>query len=300
MEKRKLGKSNLMVTVLGFGAMELNRMEEKAAARLLNEALDGGINYIDTSPCYGLSEEFIGKAISHRRNEYHISTKCGCNISGEGPGHIFDRKTLLKNIDNSLRLLKTDYIDVWQIHGPMPFELTGGTGNEAIETMQFLKKEGKIRHIAVSYKNGGPKDKLYPAGFSMECIRGYINWDVFDVMQIVYGGLTRRNEKAIAKVAEKGIGTVIRGVIKKYGTGYGELLERARLAELCEHNESPDGFLIRYALSHPGIGTIIIGTANSGHLAENIKTAGLGRLPDDVYDEARRRLDSIGILAEEP
>ena len=92
MEKRKLGNTGLAITALGYGAMELQEVDEPQAARLLNVALDGGINYIDTSPDYGLSEDHIGKAIAHRRGEFILASKCGCHVDAEGkwiaPRHI--------------------------------------------------------------------------------------------------------------------------------------------------------------------------------------------------------------------
>jgi hypothetical protein len=86
--------------------------------RAIDLGQDGGINYIDTSPDYGPSEAYIGQAIAHRRSEYYLAAKCGCNIDPAGKGleppHVWSRQKLLENIENSLRLLKTDYVDVWQ------------------------------------------------------------------------------------------------------------------------------------------------------------------------------------------
>jgi aryl-alcohol dehydrogenase-like predicted oxidoreductase len=300
MEKRNLGRTGLAVTALGYGAMELRHLNEQDATRMLNAVLDGGVNYIDTSPDYGPSEDYIGKAIAHRRNEFHLATKCGCNIDSAGqaqdPRHIWSRQKLLANIENSLRRLKTDHIDVWQLHGPKPEELTGGTSGEVIETMIELKRQGKVRSIGVSSMNGKPGDGLYPAGYGFKHIREFAAWGVFDIIQIVYGGLTRQNEIRIAEAAEKGIGMVIRGVVKRYHNNYDELFEKAKLGELCADNESKDSFLIRFALSHPGISTIIIGTKNLDHLAANIQAATKGKLPANVYRDAQQRLDAIGII----
>jgi aryl-alcohol dehydrogenase-like predicted oxidoreductase len=297
MEKRNLGKTGLEVAALGYGAMELRHVgEQQEATRLLNAVLDGGINYIDTSPDYGPSEAYIGNAIAHRRDEFYLATKCGCNVDQAGklldPRHVWNRARLLANIENSLRLLKTDYVDVWQLHGPLPEELAGGKNDEVIRTMVELKQQGKVRHIGISFKNGGPGDELYPAGYG-KYIPEFASWGVFDVMQTVYGGLTRRNENLIARMAEQGIGMIIRGVVKKYRDNYDELFKQANLDELCRPNENSNSFLIRFALSHPGISTMIIGTKNLDHLAGNIQATAQGRLPDDVYREAKRRLDIV-------
>ena len=299
MEKRKLGRTGPAVTVLGFGAMELRHLNTQDAARVLTALLDGGVNYIDTSPDYGPSEEHIGKAIAHRRNEFCLATKCGCNIDSTGqamdPRHVWSRQQLSKNLDNSLRLLKTDHFDTWQLHGVKPEELSGGKGGEVIETMIELKRQGKIRAIGVSFMNGKQGEELYPAGYGFKYLREFAAWGVFDLMQVVYGGMARQNEARISEAAEKGIGIVVRGVVKKYHDNYAELFAKAKLNELCADNESMDGFLVRFALSHPGISTMIIGTKNLDHVAANIAAAEKGKLPAATYAEAKRRLDAIGI-----
>jgi len=162
-----LGKTGLAITALGYGAMELRSLDEAAAARVLNAVLDSGITYVDTSPDYGPSEVYIGKAIAHRRHEFFLASKCGCNIDRDGrgmePGHIWSREKLLDNVETSLRLLKTDHLDVWQLHGPRPDELEGGRLGAVVETMQQLKRQGKVRFIGLSFKNGRAGDELHPA-----------------------------------------------------------------------------------------------------------------------------------------
>jgi aryl-alcohol dehydrogenase-like predicted oxidoreductase len=302
MEKRQLGQTGLYVTALGYGAMELRNMEEQGSLRLLNAVLDSGINYIDTSPDYRMSETYIGKAIAHRRDEFYLATKCGCHVDERGnpqdPSHIWSRERLLANVENSLRLLKTDHIDVWQLHGTRPGWLAGGQNDEVIKTMQELKQQGKVRAIGISFRNGRQGDDMYPAGYGFEGMQEFMTWGVFDVIQIVYGGLTRKNEIGLAQAAELGIGMIVRGVVKRYFPDYDELFERARLNELCEADESPNGFLIRFAMAHPGISTMIVGTSNPAHLAENVAAAGKGELPEDVYAEAKRRLDAAGVTAD--
>ncbi len=91
------------------------------AERILNAVLDAGINYIDTSFDYGLSEDYIGRFTSHRRDEYYLATKCGCHVVDKGDhdevSHVWTRENLMHNIEVSLKRLKTDYLDVWQLHG---------------------------------------------------------------------------------------------------------------------------------------------------------------------------------------
>ena len=302
MEKRNLGHTSLTVTALGYGAMELRLLDSmRDAERVLNTVLDNGMTYIDTSPDYGLSETYIGQTIAHRRDEYVLASKCGCNVDEKGasfdPPHVWNAAQLQKNIEQSLRLLNTEMIDVWQLHGLYPEDLAGGRHDEVIETMQRLKQQGKIRAIGMSFRNGRQGEDLFPAGFGFRDIHAFLDWNVFEVMQIVYGGLTRLNEHVIAEAAGRGLGMIIRGVVKKYADNYDELFEQASLPELCEAGESPQDFLIRFALNHPGIATMIVGSKNPDHIAANARAAMRGKLPDDVYAEAKRRLDTAGITA---
>ena len=121
-----LGRTGLEVTRLGYGAMELRSNDGDRAVsgehsnRVLNAVLDAGINFIDTAVCYGLSEERIGKAISHRRDEFFIATKCGCPATPsalEAGGNDYGRENMEAGVDQSLRRMKTDHLDVLQFHG---------------------------------------------------------------------------------------------------------------------------------------------------------------------------------------
>ena len=301
MEKRSLGKTGLAVSVLGYGAMELRHADEAEAERLLHSVLDHGIDFIDTSPDYGPSEAYIGRALGKRRNEFLLASKCGCNVDQNGkplePPHIWRSAQLLRNIENSLRLLRTDHLDIWQLHAVVPSQLTGGRHDEVIETMLRLKREGKVRAVGLSFRNGSPDDPLFPAGYGARDIQAFLSWGVFDVMQMVYGGLTRHNENAISLSAAEGVGVIVRGVVRKYRENYDDLFKQARLDELRRADETRKDFLIRFALNHTGIGTMIIGTKNVDHLKANAAAAERGKLPDDVYTEAKRRLEGVGVSA---
>src|SRR2546427_4309526 len=117
--KRRLGRMNLEVTTLGYGAMELRgapsgpEVSLHDAEQLLNTVLDAGINFIDTSIDYGRSEELIGKFISHRRDEYVLASKCGCVPGSQlGGEHIHTAENVRAGIEHSLRLMKTDHLDL--------------------------------------------------------------------------------------------------------------------------------------------------------------------------------------------
>src|SRR6266705_4682022 len=125
---RPLGRTQADVTILGYGAMELRglprgpEIADEDAGRLLNAVLDGGISLIDTSPDYGRSEELIGRYLGHRRGEYFLASKCGCLPGPPPPGtrppfpHDYSAANVRAGIEQSLRRLGTDHLDLVQVH----------------------------------------------------------------------------------------------------------------------------------------------------------------------------------------
>ncbi len=298
MEKRKLGKTNLSVTQLGFGAMEVRgkriwngrEVTDKQAETILNAVLDSGINFIDTAYDYGKSEEYIGKYISHRRSEYCLATKCGCFILDKGDHdetpHIWTKENLLHNIETSLKRMKTDYIDIWQLHNPTPEDVGKG---ELIKVMEEVKASGKVKYVSISS--------------TLPYISTFIEWDVFDSFQIPYSALQREHEDIISIAANKGAGTIIRGGIGRGDPEYSgasnkdlwKSWDKANLDELLEEEQSRTDFMLRFTISHPDVHTTIVGTINPDHLQSNIQAFQKGALSEKTYLEAKNRLGSIGI-----
>ncbi|MDT8285925.1 MAG: aldo/keto reductase [Elusimicrobiales bacterium] len=292
MEKRELGKTGRKVSVLGYGSGVLSGAspDDARVERLLNRLLDAGVNYIDTSPDYGRSEETIGRILSRRRREYVLATKCGCPDRGWGRGHIWTRERLLLNIENSLRRLRTDVIDVWQLHNPAPEMVRRGG---LLDVMERARRQGKVRFVSIST--------------SLPAAAAYIGWGTFDVFQLPYGALDRRGEAAVAAASAAGAGVVIRSSIAEGEPASGLSRDRlwkfwtaARLDSLRTAGESRTSFLLRFALSHPGLDTAVIGTRSEEHLKENLRAAVAGPLPPEVLAEACRRLDSVGRTAKPP
>ena len=258
------------------------------AQRILNAVLDTGINFIDTSYDYGLSEEYIGKFISHRRNEYFLATKCGCTFVNKGDHddtpHVWTRENLLHNIETSLKRMNTDHVDLWQLHNPSVDETRAG---DLVSVLQEVKRSGTALHIGIS--------STFPH------ITEYIAMGVFESFQVPYSGLERRHEEAISKAAQSGAGVIVRGGVARGEPGAGlgaadrwEMFAKAKLADLLAPGEDRTGFMLRFTISHPGVHTVIVGTKNPDHLASNAKAIQAGRLPPDVYDEAKRRLTQAG------
>ena len=152
-----LGRTGLDVNRLGFGAMELRPRADKpplddtAIDRLLNQVLDQGIDFVDTSPDYGPSEEHIGRAIAHRRDEYVLASKCGCVVDPSAAGrfeHRYDRPTIRYAVERSLRRLRTDHLDLVQFHLSPTVEVLAA--EDSIAELRAMQDEGKVRFIGMS------------------------------------------------------------------------------------------------------------------------------------------------------
>lgn len=293
---RTLGRTGYEATILGFGAMEIRGTEHHHNGRpidpgradeILNLLLDEGINYVDTSIDYGDSEESIGNAIINRRDEFFLATKCGCWVgeAPEGtppnkrPPHVFSRQNIVNGIEQSLRRLKTDHLDLIQFHqSPSLDELQA---EDAIEVLHEFQRQGKVRFIGSS--------SILPN------IVDHIDLGVFDVLQVPYSALEREHEEVITAAHAAGIGVVVRGGVARGDLGKESVWKRyedAKLDELAD-GASKAEFMLRFTISHPGMTTTIVGTMNPDHLRENIATVRKGPLPSDVYSEAKHRLSQL-------
>ncbi len=295
MKKRRLGRTELQVTEPGYGAMALRQNDDSQAERLLNSVLDAGINLIDTAPDYGVSEDLIGNLISHRRDEYYLASKCGCNIPREPSDdirHIWTRDQVFHNVEHSLKRLKTDHLDLLQIHSGSAKEVRDG---ELVNAMREVQEQGKVRFIG--YTATGR------AEFGFQDLVEMLSWDVFSFFQIPYNILARVHENSISAVAGKDAGVILRGTVKPiysrvYEMGnWEDLWAKAKLDELRADGDNPYRFMLRFCISHPDFSNVIIGTKSLEHLNENIRTFELGPLSDEVYSEAKCRLDNVGIVA---
>jgi len=295
--KRELGRTGLQVTMLGYGAMELRGaprgrdVTETQAETILNAVLDAGINYIDTSIDYGLSEERIGRYISKRRSEYYLASKCGCLVSaapvprGQRNSHVFTRDNILAGVEQSLARMHTDHLDVLQFHASPSRQTLEEHG--AVEAVLELKQAGTVRFIGMS--------STFPN------LSDHIAMGVFDVFQIPYSAVQREHEAVITAAAEAGAGIVIRGGAAKGAPAEGkqagmqwERWQQAHLDDLLSGMTSME-FILRFTFTHPDMDTNIVGTVNPAHLQDNINVLRQGPLPPDLYAEAKRRLAAAGV-----
>ena len=294
--KRELGRTGLQVTALGYGAMELRGaprardITEAQAETILNAVLDAGINYIDTSIDYGLSEERIGRYIGHRRAEYYLASKCGCLVGappaprGQSGPHVFTRENVVAGVEQSLARMKTDYLDIVQFHSSPSRQTLEAQG--ALDALLELKAAGKVRFIGMSG--------------TLPNLTDHIAMGVFDVFQIPYSAVEREHEAAIAAAARSGAGIVIRGGAAKGAPSEGkqaglhwERWRRAQLDDLLD-GMSPMEFILRFTFTNPDLDTTIVGTINPDHLQANLDILQQGPLPPDLYEEAKNRLAATG------
>jgi len=295
MQKIAYGKTGMQVTQLGYGSMGLRGpntwgvrvVGDGDAERMLHAVLDAGINFIDTAPDYGAAEERIGRYLSARRDEFYLATKCGCDYMQHADHieirHHFTPEVVRRNLETSLRRLQTDYVDVLQFHGGSADDLLR---DGLIELLEAFRQQGRIRHLGVSS--------------SLPQLEGMVALGVFESYQILYSCLEPQHDALLRRVAERGAGVIIRGGIGKGGPEaeiqretINQVWQRARLDELREPEMSPAELILRFTLSHPACHTTIVGTANPGHLAENIRAAEKGPLPGELVGEINRRVGEV-------
>lgn len=299
-----LGRTGHAVTRLGFGAMELGGiagpLPESQVERLLHGVLDAGINLIDTAPDYQASEEVIGRVLAKRRDEFFLASKCGCLVdrppvlSGGRLEHDFSPKNVRAGVEQSLRRLRTDRLDLVQVHSSPSRAVLEANGT--IETMQALRREGKLRFLGMS--------SVLPD------LRDHVAMGVFDVFQIPYSALQPEHESIVSEAAAAGAGTIIRGGVARGAPDIApdrrevqpfwqefvrlrrDLWTRAGLDELAE-GMGRTAFLLRFVLAHPDLHTTIVGTSKPEHLESNLAAARRGPLPPDVVGEVKRRIRSV-------
>jgi aryl-alcohol dehydrogenase-like predicted oxidoreductase len=277
-------------------------IEDEAAGALLNAVLDEGINLIDTSIDYGRSEDLIGRYVGHRRDEYFLASKCGCLLGPPPPGaappfpHDYREENIRTGVERSLRRLKTDHLDLLQVHISPSRQQMEADGT--VETLLSLRDAGAVRFIGMSG--------------TLPNLTDHIAMGVFDVFQIPYSALQREHEALITAAVETGAGTLIRGGAARgapaedkdwrqgplgLSEGEGQRRWEASGVEELLGDMNRLEFVLRFTLSHPGLSSTIVGTANPEHLRSNVAIAEKGPLPVDLYEDAKRRLaevDGIG------
>lgn len=299
-DRKRFGATGLEPSRIGLGAMELAGpprspdLSEKEATRLLHAALDLGINYFDTSIDYGKSEQLIGTALSKYRDKFVLAAKCGCQVGKEAHGegsHIYTPENIRDGVEQSLTRLKTDHIDVMQLHGNPTRETLEAQGG--LEALLELKQKGIIGHIGLSSR------KPY--------LEDFLDMETFEVFQLPYSAIQRQHEDAIESVFDSKRAVVIRGVVARgsvakawksipIGMKDGQaqnVWEGANLDQIL-YGMSRVEFMIRFVLSNSKISLCLTGTSNLKHLIENIEAANKGPLPAEIYNQSLKLLEAAG------
>jgi hypothetical protein len=287
MELRDFGKSGLKVTPLGLGGAEIGFSDtsQEEADRILNGLLDEGINVIDTAACYGNSEELIGNAVSHRRDDYVLITKCGHSpdhLSGED----WSPELISESVEASLKRLLTDRVDVLLLHTCSAEKLDN---QEMLSALQKVKDQGKTRLIGYS-------------GDAAEAEKA-VEMDLFDALETSLNIADQQIlERYLPQARSKGLGVIVKrpianavwrgledpAVIGEYTDTY---FQRIRRMKLTPKSVGFDGswleMALRFTCFTAGVSTAIVGSTNLDHIRQNIQILQQGPLGDDVIEKLR-------------
>jgi aryl-alcohol dehydrogenase-like predicted oxidoreductase len=291
LEKRRFGKTDMDVAVLGFGGAEIGfeKTDSAVVSKLLNSALDAGLNVVDTAECYVESETTIGATIGSRRKEYFLFTKCGHFEENAGEG--WTKAGILKSLERSLQRLKTDRVDLLQLHSCSLAELKKG---EAIEALEQAKKDGKTRYIGYSGDSSA-------ARYAVECGR-------FDALQTSINicdqeaidlTLPLAREKKMGVIAKRPIANAVWRYDATPPNGnhleYWKRLQQLKYefamgdARSREDAEGPAGIAMRFTAMQPGVHVLIVGTSKPDRWRQNAELMKTGPLPKPLADSIRER-----------
>lgn len=276
LELRPLGSTGIQVTFLGYGALEIGRdwgygdpqrPDEASAAETLHAVIDLGINIIDTAAAYHQSEIRIGNAISKRRSNYFLASKCGEHNSEPSTYYDFSYDAVAASINRSLENLQTDQIDLMQIHfGPDPHEVLHR--GETVQAMLDAKSTGKIRFLGASAWND----------VGWRCLE----MGVFDVLQLDYHLLNQNDEALIHACHGRKIGVLIRtglgrGIYSdKMYNGLSALpMEwQQKLEKIISVTRNDTRLLrqiaLRFLYENRSISSVLLGSKNMMHIRDNL------------------------------
>lgn len=272
MEYRRLGKTELEVTPISFGAIKLPGISEDEAAACLNRALDLGINYIDTARNYRDSERKIGLGVGHRRDEFHLATKTGAR----------DYDGAMADLETSLEQLQTDYIDVWQLHTVSNEENWQKvmSPDGALKAARKAESEGVVGHVSITIHR------------ALDVMRKAIESDEFETIMLCYNPLDSENVAEILPLAKaRDMGTIIMKALSGGQIAYPKEERQAGLG-------GPDALVagsLRWVLSDPNVDVVIPGMQTVAEVEENAALmTPLEPLSDDEREELLRRLAEFG------
>jgi aryl-alcohol dehydrogenase-like predicted oxidoreductase len=289
MEKRTFGKTGMQVTPLGFGGAEIGYqgISPETVQKLLNSALDAGLNVIDTAECYINSEELIGNAVSHRRNDYYLFTKCGHAEGLAKPD--WSTPALLRSIDRSLKRLRTDRVDLVQLHSCSEDLLRKG---DVIEALQRARQDGKTRFIGYSGDDSAARYAVECGAF--DALQTSVSIADQQALDLTLPLATKSNMGVIAKRP------IANAIWKNGDTTPGEYYrpywERLRVLQydfLKGDMDNAVATALRFTLGLPAVHTAIVGTTNPSRWATNAGFLAKGPLTDAEFRAIRDRWQQV-------
>jgi len=316
MDKRKLGSSDLMITPLGVGAWAMGGggyqygwgdQDDAQSVAAIHAALDAGWNWIDTAPVYGLghSEEVVGRALEGLASRPYVFTKC--SMVWDGAGKIssrMKRESVLRECEDSLRRLKLETVDLYQIHWPNPVEDI----EEGWETVVRLRAEGKIRWGGVCNFSAAQLKAIVPLGAvaSLQPPYSIISPEIetellphcqaHDIGVIVYSPM--KSGLLTGKMTAERIRAMPEDDFRKHAVQFQEprLGRNLELAELLReigaaHGRGPGEVAIAWCLRHPAVTGAIVGVRSAGQVHGVAGAAGF-RLSKEETDRIAQFMDS--------
>jgi aryl-alcohol dehydrogenase-like predicted oxidoreductase len=290
-EKRPFGKTDMHVSVLGFGSYKMSGKPGGSTVaevdRLLGSILDAGVNVIDTAECYGQSEELIGRAIGQRRTDFYLFTKCGHAAGLDLPD--WSPRLLEQSIERSLQRLKTDYVDLVQLHSCSREQLRQG---EVIKVLQRARDMGKTRYIGYS---GDWRDAL----FAIKC-------GAFDTLQTSVNIADQESIQLTLPLARSaGMGIIAKRSLANTAwiskqdphdsalAVYSDRLATLNYDFLKGPLDSAMSTALRFTLCVPGVDIALIGSTKPMHWQHNEALLATGPLPQSGYDAIRARWKAV-------
>ena len=289
MQKRPFGKTGMSLTVLGFGAAEIGfgKIPQETVNQVLNAALDSGLNLIDTAECYLDSEGLVGRAVSHRRNDFYLFTKLGHDGKSFGKED-WDVSMLEQSIDRSLKRLQTDHVDLLQLHSCSLEMLKQG---DVIAVVERAKKAGKTRFIGYSGDSTAGRFAIDTGRFdALQTSCNIFDQECIDLL------LPAAQARGMGVIAKRPIGNVA----WRYPTlpengyyhGYWHRMHKLAYDFLLPEDKGVE-IALRFTLSHPAVTTAIVGTTRPERWQANAALAEKGPLPQAQYDAIRARWKKI-------
>jgi aryl-alcohol dehydrogenase-like predicted oxidoreductase len=286
MEKRILGKTGMNVSVLGYGGAEIGYrgVPEDTVARLINGALDAGLNVIDTAECYIDSEEKIGRVASRRRNEYFLFTKCGHDKDGDH----WNPKKMAEQIDRSLKRLQTDRTDLLQLHSCTEEQLRQG---DAIQVIQRARDAGKTRFIG--YSGDGQAALCAVQSGIFDTLQISVSIADQEALDLV---LPSAQAKRIGVIAKRPIANAIWKESSRpaeYYQPYWERLHQLDYDFLRTNSGQDVATALRFTLSAEGVDTAIVGTTKPERWKQNAELLQASRLDRERFNAIRSRWKTV-------